>query len=111
MPVIAYLPTTTTQLRHFESGGQFCNHSHHKFCAGASCFDEDCIIDFDTGPYMLNKSELIGNPNIVIKGKLATGELQLIYARMLRSMGYSRRIMSDIYQSFNNAGITQLKRP
>jgi len=60
---------------------------------------------------MLDKSELIGNPDIVIKGKLATGELQFIYAQLLRSMGYSRKIMSDIYQSFNNAGITQLKRP
>lgn len=110
-PVYAYLPTTTTQLHRFEPGGQCCTHSHKKFSAGTTCFDEDCIIDFDSRPYVLDHAELIDNSNIDIRGKLNDEDLKYIYAQILRSAHYSPAILRDIHTSFNNSGITGIRKP
>lgn len=110
-PTVAYLPTTTTQLQRFEPGGPCCNHSHHLFRADSSCFEEDCIIDFDSRPYTIKKQELIDNPDIEIRGQLKRHELELVYSRILRSSAYPKKIVSDIHESLNREGLTGFKKP
>jgi len=75
-------------------------------------FDQDCAIDFDEKPYLVNLTTLtVHKKNISIRGKLKEQTLRMIYNRLLRSMPLSPIEMNDVHDSFNKAGITDLKRP
>lgn len=75
-------------------------------------FDDDCIIDFDEKPYSIEKNNLLKNQaSIVEKGKLNEQTLRMIYNRFLESGLLSKMEMLDLHSSFNNSGITGLKKP
>lgn len=75
-------------------------------------FDEDCIIDFDEKPYSIEKDNLLKyQANIVEKGMINELTLRMIYNRFLQSGLLSKMEMLDLHSSFNNAGITGLKKP
>lgn len=44
-------------------------------------------------------------------GRLPEQTLQQIYKRLLKSDGYSYKVLCDIHRSFNHAGIAGLRRP
>ncbi len=108
-----YLATTTTQLDHFQPGGTRAGHIHFKFEKRQfGMFDEDCIIDFDEKPYSIEKDNLLKyQANIVEKGMINELTLRMIYNRFLQSGLLSKMEMLDLHSSFNNAGITGLKKP
>ena len=110
---VLYLCTTTTQLQNFQAFGDRQSHSYFTFETNQfPMFDQDCVIDFDEKPYLVNPSKLIAHQkDIFIKGKLGEQTLRMIYNRLLRSMPLSPMELNDIHDSFNKAGITGLKRP
>jgi len=110
---IFYLATTTTQTNNFLKGGTRAGHSHFKFeTRQFPIFDEDCIIDFDESPYSIEKENFLKKQSdIIIKGRLKEETLRMIYKRFLESGVCSKMEMLDIHNSFNNAGITGLKKP
>ena len=110
-PVFFHLSTTTTQLHHFEKGG---DRAKHPFCllrASDTSFDQDCIVDLYEPPYSFTEELLTGNADIEFKGGLTEQYLRQIYARVLRSPYFSKKVILDIHRSFNDIGITGLKLP
>ena len=110
---MVYLCTTTTKIDKFKNGGNRCNHSHFKFeVSQFPIFEEACVIDFDEKPYAIEIDRLLSSKaDIEIKGKLDDNTLRMIYKRLQQSGSLSYVEMLDIYESFNNCGITGLKRP
>lgn len=108
--VIAYICTTTTQISHFEPGGDRRSHSHYILHEKNSPFDEDCALDYDQPPYVIPKSQLENNKDIVIKGNLQENTMRMIYNRILKSDEYSRIMLREIHESFNKVGIEGLKK-
>jgi hypothetical protein len=110
--LLAYICTTTTQIQHFQLGGDRSSHDHFIFKKWPSSpFEDDCILDFDEPPHTPRESILEKNPSIEEKGKLDEQALRMIYNRLCRSNAYSKIILRDIHESFNKAGIIGLKRP
>jgi len=110
--LIAYPCTTTSQINHFQDGGDRRSHDHYLFKKSPkSPFEEDCILDFDEPPHTPRKSSLENNLSIEEKGELDEQTLRMIYNRVCRSRTYSKVILMDIHESFNKAGITGLKKP
>ncbi|MFO7715289.1 hypothetical protein [Desulfosarcina sp.] len=105
--------TTTTQLHHFESGGFRRGHSHFIFkCAEHICFEQDCAIDFDESPYSISIVKIAQfGPDIEEKGTLREETMRMIYKRTIGSRQISLMVKKDIYNSYNLAGITGLKKP
>ena len=108
-----YLCTTTTQLNSFKSSGSRKGHRHFIFNTDKfPFFDEDCIIDFDEKPYTISKEKLNKcKDDISIKGKLDNNTLIMIYNYFFLSNNISLLELHDIHTSYNNAGITGLKKP
>jgi len=110
---VAYLCTTTTQLEKFKGTGSRRNHDHFIFKTNQfPTFDEDCAIDFDEKPYLIELRKLNAHlKDIEEKGVLDENTLRMIYKRFLRSKHISFKELSDIHNSLNVAGITGLKKP
>ncbi|HBL52811.1 MAG TPA: hypothetical protein DHO02_02750 [Syntrophaceae bacterium] len=108
-----YLATTTTQIEHFKSGGARNGHNHFKFeTRQFASFDNDCIIDYDDPPYAIKKQYLLNHQaDLEVKGKLNEQTLRMIYNNLLKSDACSKMVLLDLHSSFNNAGITSLKKP
>lgn len=72
----------------------------------------DCAIDFDESPYAI-KSEFImqAGSDIEEKGNLKKETMRMIYNRTIESKSTSLAVKNDIYNSFNQVGITGLKKP
>lgn len=49
IPILAYISTTTTKIKDFESGGKRESHDKIKFNNTDFPFEEDCILDIDEG--------------------------------------------------------------
>jgi hypothetical protein len=111
-PVIAHICTTTTSLDDFGPRRKRTSHRHLLLKKTRyPFFDEDCILDFDEGPYPVEKKSLENNPDIEIKGELDQECLKMIYYGIWKSSFYSPKIVLDIHTSLNQAGITGLRKP
>jgi len=108
-----YLSTTTTQIQDFQPGGK--RSSHDKFTFKKSnfpFFEEDCIIDFDEQIFSVPKTKIQEKKDdIEMMGNLNIDMLRMIYKRLLKSPYCAPMVLNDIHESFNRAGITQLKKP
>lgn len=112
-PVFHYLVTTTTQLSKFEPGGERANHDFRRFDVRQfPMFAKDCILDFDGYLHRVTEDLLVKCSRLIeSKGQLDQDTQRNIYKRFLQSGNVSRKIMLDIHDSFNLAGITNLKKP
>ena len=111
-PVIAHICTTTTSLDDFGPRRKRASHRHLLLKKTRyPFFYEDCILDFDEGPYPVEKKSLENNPDIEIKGELDQECLKTIYYGIWKSSFYSPKIVLDIHTSLNQAGITGLRKP
>jgi hypothetical protein len=110
---LVYSYTTTTQLHHFSSGGIRDRHSHHIFKVSEHpCFEQDCAIDFHESPYSIENDKLYDfSVDIEEKGVLQEQILRMIYKRTITSRQISYMVKMDIFTSFNQVGITGLKKP
>lgn len=109
--ITVYLCTTTTQIEKYQAGGPRHGHDHHVLKASPQLFDADCVIDFEEAPYAKAEQEILGNPDIEIKGRLDEQTLRMIWNRIVRSDRYSLKILHDIHASYNRIGITGIKKP
>ena len=112
-PVFVYFCTTTTQLQHFNIGGDRSNHAVRRFDVRQfSVFEEDCILDYDEDIYNLQEDKLLKcEANITIKDRLDKETMRSIYNNYLKSDVCSRMQLLDLHESFNRDDITGLKRP
>ena len=108
-----YLSTTTTQLQHFGTSGTRRNHSHFIFKTNQfPFFDKECAIDFYEQPYSVELTKISNCQNdIEIRGTIDENTMRMIYKRLSSSGFTSPKILSDLHDSFNRAGITGLKKP
>jgi len=104
-PIIAYICTTTTR------GKKQLHHCLPLPRAKYPYFEEDCILDFDEEPYQEAKNALETNRDIETKGQLDHESLKAIYRGICTSKYYSKKLLLDIHTSFNQIGITGLKKP
>jgi hypothetical protein len=105
-----FLCTTTTQLEAFKDPKRRKGHNHHIF--KTKPFDSECAIDFFEAPYSITQDKIDKLQNdIEIKGKLDKNILTLIYNSLYLSCNISPMELNDIHTSYNNAGITGLKKP
>jgi len=110
-PIISYISTTTTKIKDFDQGGKRESHNKIDFLKGNFPFEEDCVLDLDEGYYPIENSKLEIVEEIEIKGELDKNIMKRIYNGILKSEKYSKRVLLDIQNSFNQAGIEGLKRP
>ncbi len=108
-----YLSTTTTQLQHFKDHGERSRHSRFIFeTKQFPLFEQDCAIDFDEPLYPTEESQLDKySKDIEIRGELEVETMRMLYKRFLQSPQLSRKVLFDIHDSYNKAGITGLKKP
>ena len=110
-PISIFLITTTTRKMHYKEGGPRESHSIYKFKAGTFGFIKDSILDIDF-LYNLKKKDLYrGLKEIETICCLPEHVLKEIYDLILKSKNISLKIKENIYISYNQAGITGLKRP
>ena len=110
-PIFAFISTVTTQIQHYEKSGDRATHLFKKFKKGDFGFPEDCILDLDTIYDNIKLDKLTASPDTEIKGKIDTPTLKEIYSLLVLSQKISRKVKCYIYESFNYAGITGLKKP
>jgi len=112
-PIFLYFCTTTTQLQHFNSGGDRSHHTIKRFDVRQfHMFEENCILDYDEDIYDLLEDKFIKcKANIDIKGSLDSDTMRNIYKQYLKSGNCSPMILNDLHDSFNRDDITGLKRP
>ncbi len=112
-PIFSYLCTTTTQLQHFGQGNSRANHVFRRFtCQQHPVFDQDCILDFTEELYDIPTEKLDECQRLIeIKGRLGEEDMRNAYNQFLKVGTVSPRVMLDIHESFNLAGITGLKKP
>ncbi len=92
-------------------GGPREKHNIYKFKAGTFGFIKDSILDVDSY-YDLKKEDLdCCKSEIEITCILPRHVLKNIYNLILKSKNISLKIKENIYISYNQAGITGLKRP
>jgi hypothetical protein len=110
---MVYSYTTTTQLQHFEAGGSRENHYRYVFKKSEHpCFDTDCAIDFNESPYAIEKTKLDNHiKDIEEMGLLREETMRMIYKNTIESKQISLIVKKDIYNSYNQAGITGLRQP
>ena len=108
-----YLSTTTTQLQYFKDDGKRSGHSRFIFeTKQFPLFEQDCAIDFDEPIYPTKESLLNKHSkNIEIRGELKVETMRMLYKRFSQSPQLSRKVLLDIHDSYNKAGITGLKKP
>jgi hypothetical protein len=109
-PIIAHISTTTTVKADFETEGRKETHKYFRFEKGKYPFEQECYLDFDEEPYAFPKKELESNPDIEYKATLDHRTLRAIYEGIYRSNYYPRQVKMDIRESFNQIGITSLKK-
>jgi hypothetical protein len=108
--------TSTTQEQYYEPGSRRCGNPIVKIKSGQFGFDEDCILDFKIG--MVHdeitsailekyKADIMRVSNIL---EIDCNFMRMIYNKILKS-GYPPKIILDIHESFNCAGITGLQKP
>jgi hypothetical protein len=96
---------------HYKVGGPREKHNIYKFKAGTFGFIKDSILDVDSY-YDLKKEDLdCCKSEIEITCILPRHVLKNIYNLILKSKNISLKIKENIYISYNQAGITGLKRP
>jgi hypothetical protein len=111
-PILAYICTTTTQKkRTLQIKGINYSHQLIEFKPTNSPFEEECVLDCDEPPYSKDKKIFENNPDIQIKGSLDEQKMREIYNGICKSNAYSPKILNDIHDSLNKAGIMGLKRP
>ena len=112
-PIFVYLCTTTTQIQQFAPGGNRSNHTSRTFNVNQfSMFDDNCILDFDEDLHEVTETVIEKcKDKIEIKGRLDSDTMRNIYKNFLRPGVVSRKILSDIHDSFNRDGISNLKKP
>jgi hypothetical protein len=111
-PILVHFCTTTTSIEDFRPGGNRASHHYLKFeRKNHSCFDADCILDFDEPPFPESQGALEANKDIEIRGELNKESMKMIYKGILKSQHYSARIKLDIHASLNRIGITGLMKP
>lgn len=110
-PISIFLITTTTRKMHYKVGGSREKHNIYKFKAGIFGFIEDSILDVDS--YYDLKKEYLDCCLSEIETICCLPEyvLKEIYELILKSKNISLKIKENIYISYNQAGITGLKRP
>ena len=92
IPIFAYISTTTTKIKDFESGGKRQTHNKIYFSKDNSPFEEDCVLDFDEGYYSIEKEKLEMNSDIEIRGEIDIITLKRIYNGILKSEMYSKKV-------------------
>jgi hypothetical protein len=110
-PIIAHISTTTTNKAAFEPGGSRYNHSICNFYARETPFEDDSILDINEAYYPIERDRLENNPDIEIKGRLTDDQMRMIYNRFRSSDQFSKKVLLDMHESFNKAGIIGLKKP
>jgi len=110
-PRLCFISTTTTQIEAFEKGGNRHSHKYIKIEASKTCFESDCILDFEEPPYTKELSSITTNPNIEIKGQLDTSTMKIIYNGICNSPNFSKKLLNDIHEAFNMARIEGLRKP
>jgi hypothetical protein len=96
----------------FGRGGKRESHRFFKFERKKyTCFEEDCILDFDERPRSEQEQSLMSNKDIEIKGELDKQTMRSIYDGILSSQFYSTKILRDIHASLNKINITGLRKP
>jgi len=112
-PSFFYTCTTTTQVQHFVKGGSRNGHDHFLFNTKEfPFFTDDCILDYEE-PLIPIRQDWLDRckKDIQCMGCLDENRLRMIYNKLLKSPNSSRKILTDIHNALNNAGITGLKKP
>ena len=99
-PVLLYLLTATTQIHHFQTGGDKAGMNYVLFPAGCCGFEADCAVCAD---------ELIDNMSLsafeqlvpVKKGKLSDQKAKELYEKIRNSRYIMRKIKVLIHDSLN----------
>lgn len=108
-----FLVAGTTQLHHYEQGGDRCTHNYVKLPERTANLPRTTVFDL-TGSLYTNITEKMiytYKSKIQTVGKLPEDRLRQFYKLMINEKRISKKIKQDIHLSFNNCGITGLKRP
>lgn len=108
--VVVYVFSSTTQLRHFESGGDKENSPHRKYKKGQYGFTDDCAICFDDIIDYMSEKELEAY-ELVFMDKFDNDELKKIYGCVLKSNKVKHIEKVDIHTNLSNIGIKNLPMP
>lgn len=109
--VIAILASPTTQTQYYESFGNRVKHPHVSFKGGEFGFTEDCVLDLTIIDYNMEYNYLINTPDVEIVGEISINKLKEIYNYICKPNKISLKNKFNIYDSFNNDGITGLTKP
>lgn len=110
-PIHSYILTATTTLTLIEPGEIKHGHTVCRYHPNNSPFDQECIVDIDEGVYSVVANTLENNSDIEVRGSLTDQQMRELYNRLIRSRYYSKKELRDIHRSFNDVGITSLRRP
>lgn len=109
--IFCYFHHTTTQLEHYRPSGDRHSHSVLWIKEGQWGFAENCLIDFESSPFSKPRSFFSKGQQIEVKGKVTEEGLRRIYDKIINSGSYPPKVKKDIFESFNRAGITGLRKP
>lgn len=104
------IPTATTQLHHFEPGGNRAGHSHVMIRADDGFgFEADCVIDFEEVFYDTREHEFVRyyeNGDIIRKGKIDKEQvLREIYKAIQSARDIDRCIKLCVRDNLRAIGI------
>lgn len=111
-PVFVFLCTTTTQLSHYENGGDRYNNPHITYHAGDYGFEKDSVLDARWGFFdnITEDSFKQCIEDMEKRGQLPIHELQRIFPLFCNSGRIPRIILRDIRNSLINSGVSGLQK-
>lgn len=107
--VFVLIPTTTTQLHHYEPDGDRETHQFVRFLPSEDFgFEAECIADFDTDFYHWKQTRFnafIENGDITVKGRInSLSVLKQINIAIQRSRDTDRYIKRTVEKNLRDAG-------
>ena len=108
--IVVYSYSPTTQLWHFENGGDKEKSPHIKYNKGQYGFTEDCVICFDDIIDYLTEQELETYEPLYINS-FDENELRKIYECILKSDKIKFIDKLDIHTNLSNINIKNLQKP
>lgn len=104
--------TATTQLQHYKTHSSRSNHLFIHFDAGKFGFEQECILDIDSGLFSIKEENFNNHQfSFIKKGKFDENTLKRVYNLIIKSHHIPKKEKQDIHQSLNFVGIIQLKQP
>lgn len=106
--IMLIIPTSTTQIHHFERGGKRSSHSHIFISAGDGFgFDRDCVLDFEEVFYDTPLEELKARErDIEMMGAIkSVSALQKIYSAICAARDVDRFIKIQVRDNLRSIGV------